>query len=164
MWVLGVCASCLCVASDMTCLALLCLQELIAKRQADEDILSSGFWLFVYDNYKSSREVIEHYLRTSEKNEVLQTFPTTNKAGLDFLYSRMAWCFSHPCSSLWWVFFDDLWENNGEMKTMRDKREMFDSRCSESLAYVVGRVRHWDIASLTLHMQVPSHEARGVGG
>ena len=97
----------------------------------------------MFDNYRAPREAVENYLRTKEVDEVLQTFPVTMKAGLDFLYSRMGWVFSHPCSALWWVFFDDLWEQNKDMKIMNNRRNMFDSRSSDSLAYVATAAPPW---------------------
>lgn len=108
---------------------------LVKERGEKEQVMSSGFWLYVFDNYKAPREAIEQYLRTREKNEILRTLPQAGRAGLDFLYSRLSWVYSHPCSALWWLFFDDLWEQNNGLKVMEGKREMFDSRCSSSLAY-----------------------------
>lgn len=64
----------------------------------------------VYNNFNAPREYIEEYLRKHEHNEDLRTLPVAHKAGLDFLYQRVAYVTTHPVAALWWIFFHDLWD------------------------------------------------------
>ena len=110
-------------------------QNLIKERVDTERVLGSGFWLFVYDNYKAPREAIESYFRQQEYGDDMKTFPVKHRGGLDFLFARMKWVNAHPCAAFWWVFFDDLWEQNSQLNVLKDKKALFDSRASTSIAY-----------------------------
>lgn len=42
---------------------------------------------------------------------------------------------SHPCAGLWFTFFDDVWENNKDMKAFQGKDDFFDVRKADCIAY-----------------------------
>jgi len=124
-----------------------------------------------YDNEEAmyDREKLETYLRQSTYNEEISSIPTKHRAGLDFLcaaasvcvgvgvadphvchracrYGRVNWVHTHPCSKLWWVFFDDVWQNNKDLNVFQanpDACKFFDTRSSDSVAYVSCGVILW---------------------
>ncbi len=109
--------------------------EIMAKYEAGVKILNPGFWFTVYNNSHLDRSALKQYLHKNEQNPVLQTFCEEHKAGLDYLYMRLAYLRSHPAASFWYVFWDDFWAQNGKMTKVMDHGDLFDPKLPGSLAY-----------------------------
>jgi hypothetical protein len=75
--------------------------RLMAERAADESTLSSAFWLHVYDAETLPRAAAELYLTSCETNPVVRRIPVDHRAGLDFLYARLAFVRQRPSNALW---------------------------------------------------------------
>jgi hypothetical protein len=110
-------------------------QKLLQNRFAKEQILSSAFWLKVYFNDNLPYDELVYYLTNFEANPVLRMLPVEHLEGLKFLYQRLAYVKSHPCSALWFCFWDSFWANNKEMKLVKPHADRFDTNKPSSLAY-----------------------------
>jgi hypothetical protein len=109
--------------------------NLMEKYDAAVKILNPEFWYKVYNNSYLDRRALQQYLRKNELNPVLQTFCKEHKAGLDYLYMRLAYVRSHPAASFWYVFWDDFWAQNGQMTKVKDHGHIFDPKQPGSIAY-----------------------------
>jgi len=80
------------------------------------------------------RPQLERYLLSVP---ALAPVVTEHKAGLGYLYGRLKWVNSHPCSRFWWLFFDNIWDSNRDLKVMQsdEAQAFFDTRSSQSVAY-----------------------------
>ena len=65
--------------------------ELAAKREAKEAVLSSAFWLYVYENDGQSRTELEAYFAAAERG-ALRGLPEEHREGLDALYGKVRDC------------------------------------------------------------------------
>eukprot|EP00329_Picozoa_sp_Boothbay-MS584-11_P004646 46833_4 len=99
-------------------------QGLIEKHQQEKAVLSDGFWYYIYNQPKIERSQLERYLTGNETNATLKKLPEEHAAGLDYLYSRMQFVRSHPGLKLWFVFWDDWWHQNRDMKAVKAAVEM----------------------------------------
>lgn len=77
--------------------------KFLKQRTEAEGLLSSAFWLHVYDNDSATREEIELYLTKFEAHPAVRDMPVKFKEEFDFLFERMKWVNSHPCAALWYV-------------------------------------------------------------
>jgi hypothetical protein len=109
--------------------------DLAQKHQEKEQVLSSAFWVNVYDNDLGGRYQVEQHFQLWETNPKMRLLPVEHRAGLDYVFKRMAYVSSHPCAAYWFTFFDDAWDQNQGMDVMKDKAMAFDPRFSSSLAY-----------------------------
>lgn len=103
-------------------------QANIERRRKQEQKLSSDFWLNVYDNFGMKYKALCQYLTEAELNPRIRAFPRESKKGLSYLYHRTRYVTSHPCCALWFVFWDDVWENNNKLTILKDKGEDFDPK------------------------------------
>eukprot|EP01138_Halocafeteria_seosinensis_P005902 gb/GECG01006034.1/.p1 GENE.gb/GECG01006034.1/~~gb/GECG01006034.1/.p1 ORF type:complete len:667 (+),score=120.18 gb/GECG01006034.1/:1-2001(+) len=110
-------------------------EKLLKKRCEDESVLSSAFWLHIYDNDTATREEIEAYFKNFEARERVKQIPRRHKEGLDYLMNKMGWVNKHPCAAIWYVFFDDLWETNNEVKKIETLQEELDPSEEDSIAF-----------------------------
>jgi hypothetical protein len=110
-------------------------EKLRADRVAAEKVLSSSFWLYVYDDDRLAYRGLVEYLTRSETNPDLRNLPVAHEAGLNYLYKRLAFIRSHPCTALWYVFWDDVWESNKDLPQVAEYKEQLDPRSSKSIAY-----------------------------
>jgi hypothetical protein len=112
-------------------------RELVEKRIHDEEVLSHGFWLYVYDAFAAPRPLIEGYLRNYETNPNIRTLPDPDRhaRGLDYLYGRLQAVCRHPAAAYWWVFWDDLWAQNHDLKQFKEFKSLLDPRLPNSIAY-----------------------------
>lgn len=94
-------------------------QHLIAEHREANATLNDGFWYAVYNNANLTRSQLENYLAHSETNQVLVALPEKHAAGLSFLYKRLKFCHMHPCTALWFVFWDDYYEQNKDTNVMK---------------------------------------------
>ncbi|EGZ18251.1 hypothetical protein PHYSODRAFT_261471 [Phytophthora sojae] len=78
--------------------------------------LSDDFWLHVYNNPHLSYKRLKRYLRLKESNPLLQKLPETHTLALDSLYARQKWAFRDPRTTCWFVFWDDVYACNSDMK------------------------------------------------
>ncbi|CAD7927441.1 unnamed protein product [Amoebophrya sp. A25] len=108
--------------------------ETIERFEALKGILHNGFWFYVYNNEKITRPELLTYLNEFETNPVLKSFGTDHQAGLNFLYLRMQ-CVAHPLSALWFVLWDDIWEENKDMIAFRDLEADIAPSSGQSIAY-----------------------------
>jgi hypothetical protein len=99
-------------------------QGLIEKHQQAKAALSDGFWYDIYNQPKIERSQLERYLAGNETNATLKKLPEEHAAGLDYLYSRLQFVRSHPGLKLWFVFWDDWWHQNRDMKAVKAAVEM----------------------------------------
>ncbi|KAE8912718.1 hypothetical protein PF005_g21154 [Phytophthora fragariae] len=78
--------------------------------------LSDGFWFYVYNNARLPRSKLEKYLRVRESNPLLRSLPDTHTEELDALYRQQKWVFRDPRTTCWYVFWDDVYACNSDMK------------------------------------------------
>merc|ERR1712194_473493 len=110
--------------------------ELRKSMDAKGGVLGDGFWFYVYNDPHCRREKLESYFQSCEVNPVLIKFPTEHKAGLDFLFLRLAFVHSSKKRALWYVFWDDVWGQNSSSKLLQPWREDLDPMCfGTSIAY-----------------------------
>ena len=95
-------------------------------------MLSSAFWLHIYANERLSREALEE---TLSENEPSLAFLVDERAGLDFVYARLAFLFRHPCIAFWFVFWHDFWEQNCRMDAVAAQAELLDPQHASALCY-----------------------------
>jgi len=110
-------------------------QGLIGERIAANNVLSHGFWYFVYNNPHLSRNHLQEYLCSKENNQVLATLTNMQQDGLDFLYKRLTFCYRHPAWGTWWCFWDEVWSHNQYMKKISALGEELNPDSASSIAY-----------------------------
>lgn len=110
-------------------------QKLQKERDEKESIISSNFWLTVYDNHTISYEDLVDYLTNVETNKTLQKIPRQHAKGLTSLYSRMELVSSHPAIALWYIFFDEVWESNNDIKIIQKNKKLLDPRQKDCICY-----------------------------
>ncbi|KAL4133984.1 hypothetical protein PRIC2_004298 [Phytophthora ramorum] len=101
--------------------------------------LSDAFWYFVYNNPQLSRQELEDHLKQREGNPRLKSLGETHQSALDSLYLRMKFVQSHPAVTFWFVFWDDVYARNGEMKRLRKFKGDLDPRQPTAICYHVMR-------------------------
>jgi hypothetical protein len=112
-------------------------RRLAQKHRRGNETLSDGFWYELYNQPHLPRSKLEHHLRTREINPQLRNLPRTHADALDALYLRLRYMYSHPAVGFWYVFWDDVYARNGEMKKLRDHRALLDPQERTSLCYRV---------------------------
>ena len=110
-------------------------QNLITKFDGERKTLSNSFWYFVFNNPKIRRIDLEKYLMNTETNEYLREFPEVDKAGLDYLYKRMEVIDKDDSSRLWYIFWEDLYYQNSNMKFVKDYDLLFDPTKPSAMCY-----------------------------
>jgi hypothetical protein len=106
-----------------------------AEEAAKEKVLSSAFWLYVLDNVDAGMERLQEYFAVWEQNELVKNLPQEHAKGLQFVMQRMQFVQSHPCMALWFVFWDSVWENNNDLKVVKEAAAILDPKSSDSIAY-----------------------------
>ncbi|GMF31994.1 unnamed protein product [Phytophthora lilii] len=101
--------------------------------------LSDAFWYFVYNNPHLSRQELEYHLKHREENPRLKSLSETHQNALDSLYLRLKFIQSHPAVTFWFVFWDDVYARNGEMKRLRKFKIDLDPRQPTAICYRVMR-------------------------
>ncbi|KAE8988123.1 hypothetical protein PR001_g22134 [Phytophthora rubi] len=112
-------------------------RRLEEKYRRGNETLSDGFWHEVYNQPHLSRRKLEHHLRTREIHPQLRGLPRTHADALDALYLRLRYIYSHPAVTFWYVFWDDVYARNGEMKKLRDHKALLDPMERTSFCYRV---------------------------
>ncbi|KAG6617439.1 white protein [Phytophthora cinnamomi] len=112
-------------------------RRLEEKYRRGNETLSDGFWHEVYNQPHLSRSKLEHHLRVREIHPQLRGLPRTHADALDALYLRLRYIYSHPAVTFWYVFWDDVYARNGEMKRLRDHKALLDPMERTSLCYRV---------------------------
>ncbi|GMF34118.1 unnamed protein product [Phytophthora fragariaefolia] len=97
--------------------------------------LSDGFWYFVYNNPYISRQELEDHLHCREGNPQLKSLVHTHQSALDSLYRRIKFTQTHPAVAFWFVFWDDVFARNGEMRRLRKFKDDLDPRQPISICY-----------------------------
>ncbi|KAG6944910.1 hypothetical protein JG688_00016840 [Phytophthora aleatoria] len=85
--------------------------------------LTDAFWYFVYNNANLSREKLEEHFKRRELNPRLKLLAATHQVALDSLYLRMQFILSHPAVTFWYIFWDDVYVRNAEMRQMGKRFE-----------------------------------------
>ena len=106
-----------------------------AEEAEKEKVLSSAFWLYIFDNVDAGMERLQEYFSVWEQNEEVKSLPQQHAKGLQFVTQRMQFVQSHPCMALWFVFWDSVWENNNELDIVKDAAAILDPKSSDSIAY-----------------------------
>ena len=109
---------------------------LMRTRTEANQILSDGFWYYVYNRPSLSLAQLEHYLENSEKNPVLREMQSKHGEGLAFVYKRMQYCQAHPAFALWYVFWADFWESNRTTSALKGLEERISPASATSIAYL----------------------------
>ncbi|KAG6572718.1 white protein [Phytophthora cinnamomi] len=103
--------------------------------------LTDSFWYFVYNNSHLSREKLEDHFRYREANPRLKLLAETHQTALDSLYLQMRFIHSHPAVTFWYIFWDDVYTRNGDMKCFRNYIQDLDPHQPTAICYHVMR-RH----------------------
>jgi hypothetical protein len=114
-------------------------QALESKHRDANATLSDAFWFFVYNDPHVSRQELEDHLKRREGNPHLQSLVETHQSALDSLYLRMEFIHSHPAVTFWFVFWDDVYARNGEMKRLKKLKGDLDPRQPTAICYHVMR-------------------------
>ncbi|GMF33371.1 unnamed protein product [Phytophthora fragariaefolia] len=112
-------------------------RRLEEKYRRGNETLSDGFWYEVYNQPHISRSKLEHHLRVQEINPQLRALPRTHADALDSLYLRMRYIYSHPAVTFWYIFWEDVYARNGEMRRLQDHKALLDPLERTSLCYRV---------------------------
>ncbi len=107
----------------------------IESEKEQNAILSDGFWYFVYNDYKLSRDALLRYLKNQETNPILQNFAEDHAAGLDFLYKKLRIISLNPANETWYIFWEDFYHQNKNMNVIKDIQPLFDPKRALSLCY-----------------------------
>ncbi|TMW56854.1 hypothetical protein Poli38472_006864 [Pythium oligandrum] len=91
----------------------------VAKHGDINRVLSSGFRHVVYNNPQISRPALEKYLAQEETNPKLHRVPVTHRVALDDLYARVKCIQRNDATKFWYVFWDDVFDQNGSMKALK---------------------------------------------
>jgi hypothetical protein len=109
--------------------------NLAIKSKKSNEILSDGFWYYVFNNHKITRVNLKFYLENEEKNPVLNNFFSEHEAGLDFLYLRVAFVNMNKFAKQWFVFWDDFYAQNKDMSVVEPLADKFNPSLSTALCY-----------------------------
>jgi len=109
---------------------------LMRTRTEANQILSDGFWYYVYNRPNLSLAQLEHYLANNEKNPVLCEMQSQHREGLAFVYKRMQYCQAHPAFALWYVFWADFWESNRTTSALKGLEKRISPASPTSIAYL----------------------------
>lgn len=112
-------------------------ENLVEKHQSANRVLGDGFWYFVFSNPRITRPALERYLNEEEANPVLQGLMKSHATALSGLFERVRFVHSHPAVTLWYVFWDDVFERNGEMKRLKKYRDELNPLNAGSICYRV---------------------------
>lgn len=110
-------------------------QGLIAERTAANEVLSSGFWYYVYNNEHLDLDHLREYLSNNENNKVLVNLVDKQEQGLDFVYKRLAFCRRHTAWGTWWVFWDQVWSHNQHMTKIVALGDELNPDSASSITY-----------------------------
>lgn len=100
-------------------------------------ILGDGFWYYVFNNEKLSREALKSYLKKQEGNYIIRSIPENETPALNFLYRRIQYVNLHPAIKLWYVFWDDFYYQNKDMSIVKRNNNDFNPICATSICYKV---------------------------
>ena len=109
-------------------------QELAERRAENERLVSSAFWLFVYENDTITRPQLTRYFESCEHGP-LRSLPEDHAAGLDFAFGRLAFVRSGPLAAFWCVFWHDVWHCNKELAIFEDNGDFLDPAHPGTIAY-----------------------------
>jgi len=102
------------------------------ERTVQASLLSNSFWPNIYNNYDiTTKEILPLLNENPTLNKYVQMAPEAWK----YVWARMDFVSSHPSLLYWFVFWDDFWEENHEMKVMQDKIEDFGPNNPNSIMY-----------------------------
>ncbi|KAJ3437135.1 g protein-coupled receptor-related [Anaeramoeba flamelloides] len=108
---------------------------LLEQRLSQTEILSWGFWFFVYNNDCLQRDYLEDYLVNFEIDEHVSQIPEEHENGLNYIYGKLQFYDSHPACSYWYCFWDDLWSHNHWMKKFKGHEEFLSPRYPTCICY-----------------------------
>ncbi|GMG15127.1 unnamed protein product [Phytophthora fragariaefolia] len=114
-------------------------RELQIKHAQANATLTDSFWYFVYNDSHLSREKLEDHFKYRETNPRLKLLADTHQEALNSLYLRMKFIYSHPAVTFWYIFWDDVYTRNGDMKCLRSFTQDLDPRQPTSICYHVMR-------------------------
>jgi type IV secretory pathway VirB4 component len=107
-------------------------KQLIEQRHSEEKLLSSTFWIQIYDNHKATREEVEEYFE-SENDPEVQSIPNRRRADINALYNNMRHIYKSPSHAVWFLFWSDVWESNKDLKKItqfdEDLNPQYVTRC-----------------------------------
>ena len=93
--------------------------KLISSFEESNSILGNGFWYYVYNRPSLPQDHLEKYLKEDERNPMLRSLVADgNSAALNFVYKRMNYVRLHPSMALWYIFWDDFYNQNKDMKVL----------------------------------------------
>jgi len=101
--------------------------KLVHERMLKQMTLSYEFYYSVYNNDSLTREQLSLYFEQREKQKSVRALPNRHRAGLDYLYEKLAYYNSHACRAYFFVFWDDVFCKNSEVfqgmlpKELREK-------------------------------------------
>ena len=110
-------------------------KNLMAKFEQDRLVLSNAFWFYVYNDATIVRHRLDHYFRTVETNPYLKKFADDHAQGLDYLYKRMELVDSDDETRLWFVFWEDFYVQNTNLKIVQKNANLFNPALESSICY-----------------------------
>jgi hypothetical protein len=94
--------------------------------QEKEATLSYAFWYYIYNNDELPRSTVLDCLLL-EHNAQVQGLGLEHEAGLDMVYSKLAYYNSHSTTAYWFCFWHDVWIHNFDMKIFQSRQETLDA-------------------------------------
>ncbi|CAB4392488.1 unnamed protein product [Rhizophagus irregularis] len=109
-----------------------CQNESISK----ETTLTYGFHINVFNNPSISLEALPSLLITTEKNQLVQSIPEREYPTMIYLYERMRAVHTSKVHQWWYLFWEDLWKNNGQqIPHLRKYEQDFSPLYRSSICY-----------------------------
>ena len=141
--------------------------DLHQQRIREEQMFPSSFFFHIYNAPLVERETLEAYFSSLETASTgnegtlqLANLPRRHASGLDILYSRMKHLQRHPSSAVWFFFWNDVWECNCHLISMRRIRRIIDPKYPDSLCYTLLKRPELE-AKLKRHGMLKSERTKG---
>jgi len=91
-------------------------EDYAAQFVRKENVLSYGFWFYIYNNDQMERANLECALATCEPHPLVKQLPAKFRPEFDMLYNKLAYYNCHPSVSFWFIFWHDVWIHNQGMR------------------------------------------------
>ncbi|GES75634.1 hypothetical protein RCL_jg12770.t1 [Rhizophagus clarus] len=106
------------------------------ESRSKETTLTYGFHINVFNNPSISLEALPSLLITTEKNQLVQSIPEREYPTMVYLYERMRAVHTSRVHQWWYLFWEDLWKNNGQqIPYLRKYEQDFSPLYRTSICY-----------------------------
>ncbi|CAG8671200.1 16927_t:CDS:2, partial [Funneliformis mosseae] len=93
------------------------------ESRSKEESLTYGFHINIFNNPSIPLEALPSVLLTTEENQHVQSIPEHEYPTIIYLYERMRIVHTSRVHQWWYLFWEDLWNKNGELIPSLQKYE-----------------------------------------